>query len=264
MTTRPLLIIALLGVASQGVAHPKNEPHLVDTDLEPIRESLRSLSGRINALEGRIETLDNQPVFTIEALNAALAEHATTSHAVTDHEHETPVWATPAVTGAAGGAAGGGLTVGGFAWWLFRRYLRRVLPGNDDQNGAEPTPATQSTTEVPTPTPGSGTTAPPRPDAEEGQREPETPTTETRTVTASRKDEDGNITALCNENEDWSPRMKDDAVDDINNRDIVYESLGPISGARAKVLARTSRTGWYLTTAPDRETDNNLDNLPDC
>ena len=261
MKTRLALTIVLTAIAAQAGAHPENERHLVDADLEPIRKSLQSLSERIGVLDELTRETNNG----IKAITESLDAHRYSPHALPSHEHEPNVWAKPEVAGA-GGAAGGGLTVAGVAWWLFRRYLRKILPDGIDGNGTEPSEGTDflSLPDTPATTPSSSTTATGTPANTERMRERETPTTETRIVTASRKDEDGNITALCSEDEDWSPRMKDDVVDDINNRGVIYESLGPTSGRRAKVLTRTNQTGWYLTTAPDRATDNNLQNLPDC
>jgi hypothetical protein len=79
-----------------------------------------------------------------------------------------------------------------------------------------------------------------------------------RRVTHTRKDSDGTIAALCNPGEYWSPRMKRDAVSDINSRLHSYY-----------VLVRGDRVGihvdnGHLRTDPDKTTRNNLLELPDC
>ena len=86
----------------------------------------------------------------------------------------------------------------------------------------------------------------------------------TRTVTQSRKDEDGDITALCNPNELWwSPRLKRDAIADIENR--IHEYYVDVPGVpRTKVHVVTVNGRKHLRTDPDRHKHNNLDDLPDC
>lgn len=84
-----------------------------------------------------------------------------------------------------------------------------------------------------------------------------------RHVTRSRKDGNGNITALCNPNEPlWSPRAKADAIRDIENRIHTYYTY--VNGRVATVHVVNGRSGKYLSTSPDGTTRNNLDDLPDC
>lgn len=84
-----------------------------------------------------------------------------------------------------------------------------------------------------------------------------------RHVTRSRKDPNGNITALCNPAEtSWSPRAKADAIRDIETRIHTYYTY--VNGHVATVHVVNGRYGKYLSTSPDGTTHNNLDDLPDC
>ena len=84
-----------------------------------------------------------------------------------------------------------------------------------------------------------------------------------RQVTHSRKDSDGDIIALGNPGESWSPRSKLDAIHDIESRLHTYfvRSPGPTS---SDVHVVNGPSGKYLRTDPDIASGNNLDNLPDC
>ena len=83
-----------------------------------------------------------------------------------------------------------------------------------------------------------------------------------RRVTHSRKNHDGDITALCNHSAWWSPRMKADAIQDIRlRRHSYYVQLG---GRRVDIHVVSGPRGPYLRTDPDKTTRNNLDDLPDC
>jgi hypothetical protein len=84
-----------------------------------------------------------------------------------------------------------------------------------------------------------------------------------RRVTKSRKNSEGDITALCNTGEVWSPRRKQDVIFDIETgahtyhvlwSDLVKTSIRVVHGA----------SGKYLRTDKDNSVRNNLDNLPDC
>lgn len=84
-----------------------------------------------------------------------------------------------------------------------------------------------------------------------------------REVTASRKDKDGDILALCNSGSYWSPRMKRDAIDDIESGSHTY--YVDVSGTgRVDIHVVNGPNGKYLRTDPDRSSRNNLDDLPDC
>lgn len=83
-----------------------------------------------------------------------------------------------------------------------------------------------------------------------------------RKVTRTKKDRDGDILALCNPAEYWSPRQKANAIRDIESGVNSYytESGGKI----AQVYVKDGPRGKYLTTSADGRGANNLDNLPDC
>jgi Protein of unknown function (DUF3892) len=84
-----------------------------------------------------------------------------------------------------------------------------------------------------------------------------------REVTQSRKDDEGDILALCNPGASWSPRDKDDAIDDIEQGSHTY--FVRVSGVgRVDIHVVDGPSGKYLRTDPDRTTHNNLDDLPDC
>lgn len=84
-----------------------------------------------------------------------------------------------------------------------------------------------------------------------------------RRVTRSRKDRDGDITALCNHGEYWSPREKHLVISDIELGHHSY--YVDASGFRTNVQVITRPDGSkYLRTTADSTSRNNLDNLPDC
>jgi hypothetical protein len=80
-----------------------------------------------------------------------------------------------------------------------------------------------------------------------------------RNVYKVKKDDDGDIIALCNSGEYWSPRSKSDVIDDIDNETHSYYSKG-----KAKIIVVDGENGKYLRTVPDASADDNLDNLPEC
>ena len=83
-----------------------------------------------------------------------------------------------------------------------------------------------------------------------------------RRVTRSRKDSDGEITALCGPGAGWSPRNKQDAIRDIEARE--YSYYVDMAGYRIDVQVVQGPNGKYLRTTADPESANNLDNLDDC
>ena len=84
-----------------------------------------------------------------------------------------------------------------------------------------------------------------------------------RQVTRSGKDKDGDITQLCNPVEYWSPREKDEAIDDIEKGLYAYY-VKDSEGKRSDIHVVDGETGKYLRTDPNGESEDNLDNLPDC
>lgn len=83
-----------------------------------------------------------------------------------------------------------------------------------------------------------------------------------RRVTHSGKDKDGDITKLCSPGASWSPRMKADAINDIERGEHQYFVLDAFREVDIHVVG--DPPDQYLRTDPDGTKPNNLDNLPDC
>lgn len=84
-----------------------------------------------------------------------------------------------------------------------------------------------------------------------------------RAVTHTRKDRDGDILALCNPGEYWSPRKKADAIRDIETRAHSYY-VPWWDGRRTPIRVVDGPRGKYLRTDRDETSRNNLDDLPEC
>lgn len=82
-----------------------------------------------------------------------------------------------------------------------------------------------------------------------------------RRVTHSRKNRDGDITAIGTPGQYWSPRAKADAISDIELRIHTYYVQWPEKRTEIRVV--DGATGKYLRTDRDNTTRNNLDDLPD-
>lgn len=82
-----------------------------------------------------------------------------------------------------------------------------------------------------------------------------------RRITHSRKDRYGNITAIGQPGQYWSPRPAGDAIRDIETRVHTYFVQWPEKRTEIRVVQGT--TGKYLRTDRDATTRNNLDDLPD-
>lgn len=84
-----------------------------------------------------------------------------------------------------------------------------------------------------------------------------------RAVRKTGKDRDGDITALCDSGQVWSPRKKADAIYDIENKIHTYHV--PWTSGRTEIrVVNDPVKGKYLRTDRDNTTRNNLDDLPDC
>ena len=84
-----------------------------------------------------------------------------------------------------------------------------------------------------------------------------------RAVYKTGKNSTGDITALCNEGESWSPRSKANAISDIENK--VHTYYVPWKSGRTEIrVVNDPVKGKYLRTDRDNTTRNNLDDLPDC
>ncbi|MBT3094008.1 MAG: DUF3892 domain-containing protein [Candidatus Thiodiazotropha sp. (ex Lucina pensylvanica)] len=84
-----------------------------------------------------------------------------------------------------------------------------------------------------------------------------------RAVVRSKKDRDGDILALCNPNEYWSPRSKANAIQDIESGTHQYY-VPWTDGTRTPIQIVNGPNGKYLRTDKDNTSRNNLDDLPDC
>lgn len=83
-----------------------------------------------------------------------------------------------------------------------------------------------------------------------------------RKITATGKDTDGDITKLCTGGEWWSPRLKADAVRDIETK--AHSYYVDRAGYRTDVHVVERGGKKHLRTDADTSSQNNLDNLPDC
>lgn len=84
-----------------------------------------------------------------------------------------------------------------------------------------------------------------------------------RAVRRTRKDGQGDILALCDPGQSWSPRSKADAIHDIESGLHTYHV--PWKSGRTEIRVVNDRIkGKYLRTDRDDTTSNNLDDLPDC
>jgi hypothetical protein len=83
-----------------------------------------------------------------------------------------------------------------------------------------------------------------------------------RRVTKTGKGIGSVITRLCNPGEYWSPRNKDDAIQDIDNGTHTY--YVNVGGNRVDVHVVKMNGSKHLRTDPDGKGKNNLEELPDC
>ncbi|KQT70365.1 hypothetical protein ASG51_12765 [Methylobacterium sp. Leaf465] len=83
-----------------------------------------------------------------------------------------------------------------------------------------------------------------------------------RAVRKTGKNAERDITALCNDGDAWSPRRKQDAINDIEFGMHSYHVPWP--NGRTEIRVVQGPNGKYLRTDRDTTTRNNLDDLPDC
>lgn len=83
-----------------------------------------------------------------------------------------------------------------------------------------------------------------------------------RKVIKSGKGDGNVITKLCNSNEFWSPRQKEDAIDDIDSGRHSYYTM--VRGTRADIHVVNLGGKKHLRTDRDGKGSNNLEELPDC
>jgi hypothetical protein len=82
-----------------------------------------------------------------------------------------------------------------------------------------------------------------------------------REVIMCRKDEDGEIVALCNPDAIWSPRLKGDAINDIENDTHTYYVLRNRKRVDIKIVHTIN--GKRLRTEPVKTVINNFVNQQD-
>ena len=84
-----------------------------------------------------------------------------------------------------------------------------------------------------------------------------------RDIIRATKDRDGDITALCYPGAAWSPRLKANAIWDIETG--AHRYFVPWrDGIRTQIRVVVGPTGKYLRTDRDDTHRNNLDDLPNC
>lgn len=84
-----------------------------------------------------------------------------------------------------------------------------------------------------------------------------------RSVRKTKKDNDGDILALCDDGASWSPRSKKDAINDIESG--LHTYYVPWKTGRTEIRVVNDKVkGKYLRTDQDQTSKNNLDDLPDC
>lgn len=84
-----------------------------------------------------------------------------------------------------------------------------------------------------------------------------------RPVSRTRKDGEGDILALCHPGQAWSPRLKADAIRDIESGLHNYYVPWP-DGVRTAIRVVNDPRGKYLRTDNDNTSRINLDDLSDC
>lgn len=81
-----------------------------------------------------------------------------------------------------------------------------------------------------------------------------------RRVTGAKRDRHGNIVALCNPGQSWSPRRKADVIKDISsNRQSYY-----VKEMERRSYLRVVSGGEGLESTKDAESLNSLGRLPSC
>jgi hypothetical protein len=83
-----------------------------------------------------------------------------------------------------------------------------------------------------------------------------------RAVRKTGKNDQGDITSLCDDGSYWSPRYKADAIRDIESGEHSYYVLW--TDGRTDIRVVDGSTGKYLRTDRDSTSRNNLDDLPNC
>jgi hypothetical protein len=83
-----------------------------------------------------------------------------------------------------------------------------------------------------------------------------------RAIRQSRKDGDGDILAIGDAGQYWSPVLKADAINHIESG--THRYYVPWVSGSTWIRVVHGATGKYLRTDRDDTERNNLDDLPDC
>ena len=83
-----------------------------------------------------------------------------------------------------------------------------------------------------------------------------------RTVRQVRRDDTGDITALCDDGALWSPRDKADVIEDIESGEHAY--IVRWTDGQTTIRVAQGPNGKYLRTDKESTAHNNLEDLPDC
>lgn len=82
-----------------------------------------------------------------------------------------------------------------------------------------------------------------------------------RAVRQTGKSQNGDILSLKDAGQSWSPRLKADAISDIESR--IHTYYVPWNSGRTEIRVVNGEHGKYLRTDRDATTRNNLLDLPD-
>jgi hypothetical protein len=83
-----------------------------------------------------------------------------------------------------------------------------------------------------------------------------------RLVTKTRKGYEGDILALCNPDESWSPRFKHEAIQDIETK--LHNYFVEVEEERINISVVLIRGSKHLITDKQQTLINNLEQLEDC
>lgn len=83
-----------------------------------------------------------------------------------------------------------------------------------------------------------------------------------RQITNIKKDSKGRTRLICNPDEWWSPKSVKEVVYEIEESFYRYYVIVNNLKVEVKVIADSENK--YLCTDPDKTTQNNLDELPEC
>ena len=84
-----------------------------------------------------------------------------------------------------------------------------------------------------------------------------------RKVISCKRDTSGDVTLLCNPGEYWSPRTKEEAIEDIEKKVHSYY-VQTIEGEKSNIKIIEGVSGKYLRSTYDSRSPMNLSNLPEC